>query len=313
MSKISIVIPCYYNEENIPVTGGALIENELFFPKDTIFEYIFVDDGSRDHTFIELMNFHNKYPNKVKIVKLSKNFGANIASYAGIHHATGDCCVVLAADLQDPPKLIPEMFSHWEKGHKLVLAYKANREDSITTKFFSNVYHTLMRNYVLKNTPKGGFDLWLFDRQLRDYVVSMDEKNFYLPNLFMWLGYEYVGIPYTRKKREIGHSMWSLPKKINSFIDSFIAFSYLPIRLISGLGIVLGVLALFYSISVIYSRFYGITKIEGWSSLMIVVLFVSAFQMMSLGLLGEYLWRTLDSTRKRPSFVIDQIINVTPE
>lgn len=310
MPKISIVIPCYYNEHNIPVTFPVLLENEKNFPADTEFEYIFVDDGSKDGTFNALMKVYEQHPEKVKVIKLARNFGANNASYCGICHSTGDCCVVLAADLQDPPELIPQLYQHWTKGYKLVLAQKTNREDSFMTKLFSNTYHNLIRKYVLTNAPKGGFDLWLFDKQLREVLMKMDEKNFYLPYLFIWMGFEYVSIPYTRRKREIGKSGWTLSKKIKSFIDSFVSFTYLPLRLISIAGIVLGLFALVYAVMIIYSKITSKIPLQGWSSLMIVVLFTSSFIMIALGIIGEYLYRTLDAARKRPNFIVDKIFDI---
>ncbi len=310
MPKISIIVPCYFNEHNIPITFPVLLENEKNFPSDVEFEYIFVDDGSKDGTFNALIKIYEEYSHKVKVIKLSRNFGANNASYCGICNSTGDCCVVLAADLQDPPELIAQTYQHWLKGYKLVLAQKANREDSFLTKLFSNTYHNLIRNYVLNNAPKGGFDLWLFDKQLREELIKMNEKNFYLPYLFIWMGYEYVSIPYTRRKREIGKSGWTLSKKIKSFIDSFVSFTYLPLRLISITGILLGLLALIYAGMIIYSKITSKIPMQGWSSIMIVLLFTSSFIMISLGIIGEYLYRTLDAARNRPNYIIDKIYEI---
>lgn len=311
MPKISIITPCYFNGDNIPVTFPVLLENEKNFPEGTQIEYVFVDDGSKDNTFEQLKKVQAAHPDKVKVIKLSRNFGANNASFAGICNATGDCCVILSADLQDPPELIPQLYAHWLKGYKLVLAQKTNREDSFITKLFSNTYHNLVRKIILKNSPKGGFDLWLFDKTLRDEIIKMNEKNFHLPTLFMWLGPEYVSIPYTRRKREIGKSGWTFSKKLKTFIDSFVAFTYLPLRMISVMGITLGFLSIIYAISILVNKFYSGVQVEGWSSLMIVLLFTSSFIMISLGIIGEYLYRTLDAARNRPNFIIDQKIDET--
>ena len=306
MSKLSIIIPCYYNEKNLPITFPVLLENEKNFPTETDIEYIFIDDGSKDNTFGELQKIQQAHPNKVKVLKLSRNFGANNASYAGICHATGDCCVIIAADLQDPPELISKLFNHWQNGYKLVLAQKANREDSFLTKLLSGTYHYLIRKTALKNAPKGGFDLWLFDKNLKEELIKMNEKNFYLPYLFIWMGYEYVSIPYTRKKREIGKSGWTISKKIKSFIDSFVSFTFLPLRIISIVGISLGILSIIYALMILINKLITGVTVEGWTSLMIVVLFVSSFIMISLGIIGEYLFRTLDASRNRPNFIIDK-------
>jgi dolichol-phosphate mannosyltransferase len=309
MAKISIVIPCYYNEGNIPVTSKELIKNEKLFPRDTKFEYVCVDDGSKDKTFDELVRFQAKYPKKVRVIKLAKNFGANSASLCGLSKTSGDCCAILAADLQDPPEILAKMFKYWQKGFKLIVANKAKRQDSFIGAIFSKTYHKLMKTFVLNNAPEGGFDLCLFDKQLKEDILKMEEKNTYLPYLLLWLGYDYISIPFIRKKREIGESQWTFSKKVKSFIDSFVSFTYLPLRLISILGILLSFAAFIYGILIIYARIVNKVPVEGWTSMTIILLFVSSFQMISLGVIGEYIWRTLDATRKRPNYIIDKIID----
>lgn len=308
MSKISFIIPCYESEGNIPVTGRALIANEKRFPKNTLFEYIFVDDGSADRTLHELTKFHKKYPKKVVVVKLSRNFGSNNASLAGLGVATGDCSVFLAADLQDPPELVPAMFAYWQKGTKLILANRTGRHDDIVSKSLSGTFHALMRRFIFPGAPTGGFNLCLFDRQLQKDILKLKEKNFYLPYLLLWLGYTYVTIPYVRRKRLIGHSQWTMSKRITSFIDAFVSFTDMPLRFISICGILLSVAALVYGAMVIYARLTSHIPVEGWTSLVIILLFISSFQMIALGIIGEYLWRTLDAARTRPPYIIDKII-----
>jgi dolichol-phosphate mannosyltransferase len=308
MPKISIIIPCYFNEENIPITSKQLIENESLFEKDISFEYILVDDGSKDKTWEKLLAFKVTYPDRVKLVKLAKNTGSFNAILAGLQIATGNTNVILAADLQDPPELIPSMYTHWKNGFKLVIANRQDREESITQKMFSNTFHFLMKKLALKNVPKGGFDLVMFDEKLRAEIVKIDEKNSNILYLLCWLGYEYVNIPYVRRKREVGKSRWTVSKKIKMFIDSFIAFSFFPIRAISVLGLALGLIALLYAFAVIIARITGWIEVEGWTAMMVVLLFVSAFQMIALGIIGEYVWRTLDASRKRPNFIVEDTI-----
>ncbi len=307
MTKISYIIPCYYNEGNIPITSKTLLENEANFPEGTEFEYIFVDDGSKDNTLGELLKFHAQCPEKVRVVKLASNVGSFNAILAGMHYATGDCNAMLAADLQDPPELIPQMMEHWKKGYKLVIANRQDREESFGQKLFSNTYHYLIKRFALKHVPEGGFDLVLFDRQLKDEIVKIDEKNTNVLYLLTWLGFEYVNIPYVRRKRDIGKSRWTLKKKIKMFIDSFVAFSFFPIRAISVTGTILGLIAFLYGIFVIVAKFTNLIPVEGWTTMMVVLLFVSSFQMVALGIIGEYVWRALDSSRNRPNFVVDKV------
>jgi glycosyltransferase involved in cell wall biosynthesis len=311
MSKVSVIVPCYFNELNVPFTSKKLIENELLFPFGTEFEYILVDDGSKDKTWDELLKFQAEFPEKVKIIKLVRNFSSTNAVFAALKYSTGDCNVIISADLQDPPELIFQMFQFWQKGFKLVLANRTNREEPLLQKIISNTTHKLVQRFGLKNLPDGGFDMNLFDREVKDVLLSLTENNSYFPYLLMWLGYEYVSIPYVRRKREVGKSTYTLSKKIKAFVDSFVAFSFFPIRVISITGLCLGAIAIIYAFVIIIDRIIGPNESIGWSSTMVVILFVSAFQMVSLGVIGEYVWRTLESSRQRPNYLIDQIIDKT--
>lgn len=307
MPKLSIIIPCYFNGENIPITKQRLLENEELFEKDVTFEYVMVDDGSKDNTVEELIKFKNEQPGKVKIIKLAGNVGSYNAILAGMKYATGDCCVVIAADLQDPPELMVKMYSHWKNGIKLVVGNRADRDESFFQKAFSNTYHKLIQKFALKNIPDGGFDYVFFDKQLKDEVVKINEKNTNTLYLLAWLNYDMVCIPYTRLKRGVGKSRWTLQKKIKLFIDSFISFSYVPLKFISVTGIVLGLIAFIYSLFIIAMKFSGNIDQTGWSSMMVVILFVSSFQMIGLGIIGEYVWRNLEASRNRPVYVVDEV------
>lgn len=308
MPKLSIIIPCYYNELNIPVTSKELIENEVNFPEDTTFEYVMVDDGSKDKTWDSLLEFKQAYPEKVKLIKLSGNFGSYNAILAGMHHATGDCNIIIAADLQDPISLMPKMLEYWQKGIKLVMGNREDRDDPYLSKLFAKTFQFLIRRYALPNLPKGGFDYVLFDKKLKEDVLAMDEKNSNSLYLLVWLKYEYVTIPYKRMERKLGKSRWTLKKKIKLFVDSFVAFSFAPIRIITVSGFVLGGIAIAYGLLILYNRLIGSIEVEGWTAMMLVFLFVSAFQMIAIGILGEYLWRTLDASRKRPNYVVDRVL-----
>jgi dolichol-phosphate mannosyltransferase len=202
------------------------------------------------------------------------------------------------------------MLDYWKKGIKLVIANRQDREESLGQKLFSNTFHYLMKNYALKHVPEGGYDLVLFDKQLCQQVAKMNEKNSHTLYLLSWLGYEYVTIPYTRRKREIGKSRWTLQKKIKLFVDSFVGFSFFPLRAISVIGISLGMIAFLYGLFVAIVRITGLIHVEGWSSLMIVLLFVSSFQMVALGIIGEYVWRGLDASRNRPNFIVETIKDI---
>ena len=310
MSKLSIIIPCYYNGENLPVTSKQLIENEKLFSQDVDFEYVMVDDGSKDNTYEALLIFQKQYPTKVKIIKLAGNVGSYTAVQAGMEYASGDVCVIISADLQDPPELIVQMFEYWKKGLKLVMANRTDREEAFFQKLISNTYQKLVQKFALKNLPDGGFDFVLFDKEIKDKILEIKEKNTNVLYLMLWMGYDYVNIPYTRRKREIGKSRWTISKKIKLFVDSFIAFSFLPIRMISTVGILLGVSAFCYGLFILFAKLTGHIQVEGWSTMMVVFLFVSSFQMIALGIIGEYVWRTLDAARNRPLYIIDKMHDI---
>jgi len=306
MKKISIIIPVF-NESNWNELISRLLSLKEKIPEHQ-FEFIFVDDGSKDKSLQDLLKFREKHK-EIIIVKLSRNFGSMAARQAGFEVSKGDCVGTISSDLQDPPELFVDMIRHWQKGVKGVLAVRKERKDSIPSKIASKMYYYGIRKYAIPNFPKGGFDFFLIDRQIVDELNKNQEKNSNLMNLLFWLGFDYVTIPYVRQKREKGKSGWTLSKKIKHVIDSFIGFSYVPIKLLPSIGIIFAVASFVYGGSVFYNWLVGDVQIEGWTTTIIMVAFIGGIQMIMLGVLGEYLWRTLDETRKRPTFIIDEIFD----
>ncbi len=306
MQKISVVVPVYYNEGSLPLLHQRLSLCADREPGYT-FEFIFVDDGSGDESFKVLKQLI-QLDNRIKIIKLVRNFGSTTAILAGLEHTTGDAVGVISADLQDPPEIINEMLRYWEKGTRTVIAARANREDPLKTRLPAELFNWLFRHFAIKTYPKGGFDCFLIDRKVVDVVIQCAEKNTHLPGLLMWIGFEYEKIVYSRQKREHGKSRWNFRRKLKYFADAFTAFSYYPLRLCSALGIIVAFLGLIYAIVVLTFYLLGSIKIEGWSSLMVVVLIIAGIQMTMLGTVGEYLWRNFDQTRHRPIYIVDEII-----
>ena len=303
--KFSIVVPIYYNELNIPHTIPRLKKLQEILPEYEL-EFVFVDDGSKDKSF-ELLLEERKNDQRIKIVKLSKNTGSMSAIQAGLTIATGDCVGIIAADLQDPPELFKDMIDFWNKGKKVVMAVRADREESFSQKLFSNTYYYLMDKFAIKDYPKGGFDFVLIDKQVVKELNQIKEKNTNIMSLIFWLGHEQQTIPYVRKQREYGKSKWTLSKKIKLFIDSFVSFSYVPIRFMSFLGIVFALLGFFYGLFVFFNRIINGVVVEGWTAIIVVLTFSLGIIMMMLGIIGEYLWRILDESRNRPAYIIDEI------
>lgn len=293
MAKISIIIPCYFNEQNIPVTMARLLANEEAFPQNTEFEYIFVDDGSEDNTYQELKKIKQVYPEKIKLIKLSRNFGAHNASLAGLGYATGQANVILAADMQDPPELLPQMFAYWKQGIPLVMANRQDRDEPLLQKWISNGFHWLMRKTAIPHAPKGGVDLVLFDRSLRDIVVQRQEKKTHIIYLIMSLTNSTISIPYMRQKREIGKSRWTLSKKINSFVDSIFRFSNLPKTIIKFCIVNLFLSILFYTIHLI--------------GLGVFIICASWLLLLVLCILYVYIMRMHEIMNNKPNFIIEKI------
>ncbi|GGG53444.1 glycosyl transferase [Hymenobacter glacieicola] len=285
----------------------ALVANEALFPPEVEVEYVLVDDASADGTAAALHRFRRQYPDRVRVVELAGNVGSYNAIVAGMAHATGDCNVIITADMQDPPELMVTMYAYWRQGFQLVIGNRQDRQEGLLTTWFSRLFHSLMRRFALRNIPPGGFDYVLFDRQVREQVVQLQERNSNVFYLMTWLGYAYVNIPYSRRRREIGTSRWTLSKKVKLFLDSFLSFSFFPIRAISATGISLGVVAMLYGLYLVALRLSGTQQPAGWTMLMVVVLFVSAFQMMALGIIGEYVWRGLDAARNRPLYIVKDV------
>lgn len=300
--KLSIVIPLYYNEKNIPVTYAKLKDEVLPYLPD--YELILIDDGSKDNSYIEAMKLREQ-DDKVKVIKLSRNFGQHVAIYAGLEHITGDCAVVISADLQDPPELILQMFAKYQEGYKVVLAIRESRDESWSQKLFSKTYYKLMKKYAIKDMPLGGFDCFLADKQVVEVLTKIEEKNTSLFAQVLWLGFKRAEVHYTRQAREIGTSRWTFSKKFKLVIDSLLAFSYVPIRAISVIGLIDCIFSLGYAFYIILQKFvWGANA--GWSSLMVAIMFTSGVQMLTLGIIGEYLWRNFDESRKRPLYVLDE-------
>ncbi|UHA71664.1 glycosyltransferase family 2 protein [Paenibacillus sp. 481] len=301
----SILVPIYYNELNIPNTVPRLKNLQQLLPEYEL-EFVFVDDGSGDKS-LQLLLEEKEKDSRIKIVKLSKNCGSMAAIQAGLHHIDGDVVGIISADLQDPPELFADMLGHWEKGNKVVLATRQDREESISQKAFSNTYYYFMDKLAIKGYPQGGFDFVLVDRQVVRELNQINEKNTNIMSLIYWLGHDRTMIPYTREERKLGKSRWTLSKKIKLFIDSFVSFSYVPIRFMSLTGFIVAAFSFIYGIFVVINALTGVASIQGWTSIIALITFLIGLIMIMLGIIGEYLWRILDETRKRPAFIIDEV------
>lgn len=301
--KLSVVIPVYFNAESIEELYSRLTKTMDAHP-DLDLEIVFVDDGSGDNSY-DIIRRIATADNRVVAVKLSRNYGSFNACLAGLTRATGDCAVISSADLQDPPELIGEMYKRWLNGTKVVMAVREGREESFLKVFFARTYYRIFRSVVDKTMPRGGFDFVLIDRLVINVLCSMQEKNTTLMGLILWSGFKREEIPYTRLPRKHGKSRWSLSKKINYFVDSLLAFTKLPIRLLTVLGLLVSSISFLAIIYIVVVSLAGYVTIAGWASVMVVMFFMFSIMMVGIGILGEYVWRGLEEARKRPSFIIE--------
>ena len=304
MSKISIVVPVYYNSDTLELLYADMKEKILGKLGD--YEIVFVDDGSGDNSW-EIMNQLRMQDSNIKCVKLSRNFGEHAALLAGLSACTGDCAVTKQADLQEDSTIILEMYESWKRGNKVVLAVRKERKENPVKVFFANMYYALIRKIVNKNMPVGGCDCYLVDRKVIEVLERLDEKNSSLTLQVLWVGFKTDKIYFVRQDREVGKSRWTLSKKVKLVMDSVMSFSYFPLRFMSTIGIIFNILADILLISVIVEKVTKGTPIAGWASLMCVVLCATGLIMLMLGILGEYIWRTLDAARTRPPYIIDEV------
>lgn len=296
-------MPVYYNEDNLIPLYTDLKEKII----DTInyeYEIVFVNDGSKDKSFEVMQKIREKDSN-VKIFSLSRNFGSHAAILCGLSKCTGDCAVIKAADLQEPTELILEMVESWKQGNNVVLAVREGREESKRQTFFANTYYNIVRKTALPNMPEGGFDVYLIDRKVINVLCSLDEKNSALTGQILWSGFKTSVVPYTRKAREIGTSKWTLKKKIRLVMDTLFSFSSLPITIVSGIGTISFVASIIWALCVLIFKVVGLIKVSGWTTLFIFNLFSFGVIMLTLGILGNYIWRTFDASRNRPPYIVE--------
>ena len=306
--KIGIVIPLYNEALNLPVLVKRL-ESAMLQLVDGIteFEVFFVDDHSTDETPDMVKELLCEKP-WMNLIRLSRNCGSYAALTAGLQYCSADCAIVMAADLQDPPELIPQLVARWRDGYEVVWAVRADREgESRMTKWLSETSYWFMRQLVNKEIPAKGADFLLMDRKMIDAYNAIPEKHTSFLAMVLWLGFRQTSVEYVKQARHAGKSKWTFAKKIKLFIDSIVSFSFAPIRCMTVLGFMLAVGGFIYAVIVVVGRLCGwVPSGTGFAALMTVLLVGQGSILMMLGILGEYLWRTFDEARGRPRYVVEQ-------
>lgn len=309
MKKVSVVIPMYYEEEVAQECYNRMV---TILDKLDNYEYeiIFVNDGSKDKTLEILEKIASKDEN-VKVISFSRNFGHQAAVTAGIKEATGDAVVIIDADLQDPPELIPDMLKYWEQGNEVIYGKRKTRKGEsafklLTAKMFYKTLNALSDVEIPKDTG----DFRLVDRKVIDVVNSMPEHNKFLRGLFSWVGFKQMPYEYERQERFAGKTKYPLKKMLKLASDGIIGFSTKPLKLVGGLGIITIIISIGILIYSLISYAFNLNQLApGWTSIMVAITLFSGVQLLSIWIISEYIGRIYDETKQRPEYIISKKIN----
>jgi polyisoprenyl-phosphate glycosyltransferase len=307
--NLSIIIPFLNEEENIRVLVNSLNDFCSSY-KDTI-EVIFVNDGSTDNSEQLLIQASHVY--KAKIISFSRNFGSHEALRAGMVHAGGERVTFMYADLQDPLELIKRLSLAMDNSYDIVWASRLSNDLSFAEKVFSRTYARLMRKFAIKSFPENGFDVVMLNRKVINEINKFPESNSSVFLQILSLGFKQTSIEYHKKARKAGKSKWTFGKKAKMFIDSFVAFSYFPIRLVTFVGILLFIGGIAWTAYIVLRKLMLNDLEEGWPALVSILMTGFGITNISLGIIAEYLWRTLDVARKRPIYIIDKVTEINYE
>jgi polyisoprenyl-phosphate glycosyltransferase len=299
--KLSIITPAFNEAENLPIFYERLRRTDLGLD----WEWIIVDDHSKDATFAVASSLAEQDA-RVRVFRLSRNVGSHAAIICGFEQSTGLACTLMAADLQDPPESLPSLLERWKQGAQVVFAVRSARlGESFSKILFSRIYHHIMGRILGDEiVPAAGADFVLLDRVVVDALLRFKERNTSILALITWMGFRQEFVSYVKEARVHGKSGFTLKKCLKLAKDSITSFTALPLRLMCYAGFLLAGLGGLYALHCIVNAFCG-HPIQGWSSLMVVVLLIGGFQLLMLGVLGEYLWSALDEIRARPRYLIE--------
>ena len=304
---VAIVVPVHNEKDNL-----ARFHEEVSAVMrqlgDYDWEFVFVDDGSRDGSF-EILRTLRERDERVTALRFPRNFGSHVAIAAGIDHSKGDAAVIMAADLQDPPLLIKDFVARWREGFDVVWGARSGRDDGKVRAWAMNRFYSLVRRIAIPNYPKGGTGSFcLISKPVMEAFRQMNERNRLTFGLIAWAGFRETQVPYHRPRRLVGASSWTMGKMLKAAVDTFVSFSFLPIRAISYFGLLVSLLSFLFGFYVLVNKLFFGTHVEGWTSVMLAVLLLGGVQLVMIGVLGEYLWRALDEARARPLYIIERTL-----
>ncbi len=310
MKKISMVIPMYYEEE-VANECYNKVSKILMSLENYDYEIIFINDGSKDKT-LDILEDIAKKDEKVKVISFSRNFGHQAAVTAGLKEVTGDAIVIIDADLQDPPELIPDMLKLWEEGNEVIYGKRKVRKGEsafklLTAKMFYKTLNALSDVEIPKDTG----DFRLVDRKVVDVINNLPEHNKFLRGLFSWVGFKQKAYEYERQERFAGKTKYPLKKMLKLASDGIISFSNKPIKLVGALGIISIVISIILLVYAILSYIFKLNNLSaGWTSIMVAITFFAGVQLLSLWVISEYIGRIYDEAKGRPQYIIDKKINL---
>jgi len=310
MKKISVIIPCYLEEEVIKISCERMT-NVMKSIVNYSYELLFVNDGSTDNTYDILINIA-KNDSAVKIINFSRNFGHQAAVMAGLRNCTGDNAIIIDADMQDPPEVIPDMLKLWEAGNEVVYGKRKAREGETYFKTFTaKTFYRVLKKLSDIDIPVDTGDFRLIDRKVIDSLCNLREHNKYIRGLVVWIGYKHYAYEYDRNERIAGETKYPFKKMLKLALDGIISFSTKPLKIIGGIGIIALVVAFIIAIYAGLSYVFNWNNlVPGWTSLMLTVTALSGIQFVSIWVMSEYIARIYDEVRNRPEYIIKDKINI---
>ena len=305
MKKVSILIPAY-NEEEVLYTLYDRLENVINKLNNYEFEVLLINDGSKDNT-LNILRELRKRDKRMCYINLSRNYGKETAMIAVLDYVTGDCCIILDADLQDPPELIEEMLKYWEQGYDDVYAKRKSRAgESFMKKFTSSLFYKMLQKSTRIPIQKNTGDFRLLDRRCVDALRKFRESERYTKGMFSWIGFNKKEILFDRDPRVAGSTKWNYWKLIDLAIEGITSFTTKPLRISSFLGVIISFCAFVYIVIIIARTLIMGEAVKGYPSLMAVILFLGGVQLLSLGIIGEYIGRVFNETKRRPLYFVEE-------
>jgi len=300
----------------IPVLNEEKVLNELYKRLTKVmtdigesYEIIFINDGSTDNS-LKIMKQLHTHDKRIKIIDFSRNFGHQIAITAGIDFTSGDAVITIDADLQDPPEVIPNLIKKWKEGYEVIYGIREKRKgENFFKKITALIFYRLINKMTMINMPPDSGDFRLIDKKVVNNLKNIRENNRYVRGLTYWIGFKQIGVPYERDKRFAGKSKYPIKKLFKLAYDAIFSFSNFPLKIATYFGFIVSFLSFLYLIYALIIKLFTNSVIHGWTSLMISILFLGGVQLICLGIIGEYIARINDEVKKRPLYIIKEIID----